>query len=291
MSTIDRGRLLVTGATGFVGRWLSRMAEASGWEVYGLSRSAVGLHRHYCADIRDKMDVEEVVAAVCPNVVVHLAGISHPLDAEANPVTTIDTNVGGTRNLLDALQPSQRFVYASTAHVYGAPMGMPIDESHPCVPRGVYATSKKMAEELVKRHTDHVILRCFHLIGPGQQSNTVLSDWIQQALNADVVQVGDISIERDFLDVRDAVSAILLLASSKSPVRLANLCSGRSWRLEELLRKAGIENYVVDSGRCRPTEVRVLRGDNSRLRQEGWEAKIGMDQTLDDLRASLCARP
>jgi len=217
-----------------------------------------------------------------PSVVFHLAAMSDPRLCEADPESCHAVNVEGTRMLAQAADCT--LVVVSTVHVYGAPMWLPVTEHHPLVPKGVYARSKAQAEQVA---SGAIIARIFNLTGPGQGAQFAPADWARQSWDEGPIDCGNLDVERDYLDVRDAADGLLALAREGQPGQAYNLCSGRAvamrWILEQL---APGREVRVDPARERP-EVPVLLGSNDKARGLGWEPRIPLEQSLADLRASV----
>jgi len=181
-------RLLLTGARGFTGRYLTQAAQAAGHEVVPL-----------VANLTDAAAVADEVAAVRPEVVAHLAAISFVAHADATAFYAVNT-VGST-NLLAALaqlpQPPQRVLLASSANVYGNCPVSPITEAQPPAPVNHYAMSKLAMETLARTWMDRlpiVITRPFNYTGPGQAEQFVIPKLITHfARRAPLVELGNLS--------------------------------------------------------------------------------------------------
>jgi len=276
-------RLLVTGATGFVGRWVCRMALADNWRVYGLTRSPENLLPKIMplhGSLLSAQSLERAVEKAAPHAVIHLAGITHPQSAELDVQHTQQINVHGTAQLVKLLSPTTRFVFASSVHVYGIPEVLPITEQHPCNPVGGYALSKRNAERLLEGRKNTCRARCFHLTGPGQSRTYVLSDWFHQYRETGRVYAGNIQVIRDFLDVRDAARAYVMLAGREILEPVVNLCAGKGWSLRHLLKQMQIQDVIIDPRRQRAIDAPAIIGDNKRLQQMGWAPTISITDSL-----------
>jgi GDP-4-dehydro-6-deoxy-D-mannose reductase len=305
-------RLLVTGADGFVGRWLVRAARAEGHQVVaamipgaavpgewqeGLTEPVQVLR----ADLRDQGDVARLAAA-SPEAVIHLAAIASGAAARVDPAGAMQVNALGTRWLVEALASAgrqPRLLFASTAEVYGAGHDRPISEDAPANPVSPYAASKAAAEDLLRdRGAQHripvMIARAFPHTGPGQGTAFVLpalTARLKQAkrTGASAVRTGNLAAVRDFLDVRDVVRAYLLLLVSGRPGEIYNVASGVGHRIADcftdLARRVGVAARAVeDAALLRPGDIPVLIGDATKLRQAtGWSPQIPFERTLQDL--------
>ena len=218
------------------------------------------------------------------------------VSADRAPQAVRAVNVEGTAHVLSAvarLAPGARVVVVSTCHVYGPPQTPRVAEDHPLRPVGVYATSKRDAEALTAASAvDWVVVRPFHLVGPGQPDTHAASDWAHQgAAGAGTIRCGDLSLVRDFLDVRDAVAGLLRLAESAPTRTCWNLCRGEGWALADVLAAVapGAEPQQ-DPARLRGHDVPRLVGDPSRLEALGWLPEIPIRESLAALRAEWDTR-
>jgi GDP-4-dehydro-6-deoxy-D-mannose reductase len=278
-------RVLLTGGTGFVGRHLQQQFDAS-TVVFSPTSAEM--------DVREPESVKKAFRGFLPNLCIHLAAQSSQRRAFQQPVQTQMLNLQGTANVLEAAGPDCRVVLFSSCHVYGEPASLPIVESHPSNGTGVYAQSKIAAEHhaMGRLDRDWTLVRLFNLTGPGQSSHFAASDWAHQwAEGLKKIQTGDLSLLRDYLDVRDACVGIRTLAERAVSRQITNICSGESVALEDVFKWAAPgATGVSDSHRIRPNEPQEIRGCSKRLRALGWQPKIPLDQSLADLRALINAQ-
>ena len=296
-SEVDfRGRrILLTGATGFVGKHVLASPKFAGADFV----TTQGV------DIRDRSSLEARVAAAKPDYVLHLAAQSFVPRSFQNPAETIEINVLGTLNLLQALDKvgfSGRLLYVSSGDVYGAvsDQELPIGEAHIPAPRNPYAVSKVSAEQLCLQWQrssgmDVLIARPFNHVGPGQDPAFVIPALASQVITIAkglmpaVISAGDIDVTRDFTDVRDVVSGYSSILTSGVSGSIYLLCSGveRSVRevLEQLLMMRGIDAKVVqDPSKFRRAEQRRMVADNELVtRDTGWLPRIDWEVTLQDI--------
>jgi GDP-4-dehydro-6-deoxy-D-mannose reductase len=289
--------VLVTGAGGFIGRWLTTAIERSGYQVIGVDREN--------ANILDALAISNIVRDAAPSVAIHLAAQSSVSRSFDSPMETFETNVIGTVSLLEAIRryaPHARTIIASSAEVYGRvdPQMVPIDESAPLRPVSPYAASKASAEMIALHYhqafkLDIQVVRSFNTIGPMQPTSFALPTFASQLARIakgkaePVLRVGNLAAERDFLDVRDAVRAYIALAAKGATGKVFNICSGTGISigraLEMLIDISGLSVTVrVSSERMRPVDVPILVGCSDRLRfATGWTPEIELRSTLADL--------
>jgi GDP-4-dehydro-6-deoxy-D-mannose reductase len=280
-------RTLVTGADGFVGRHAVAHLEAAGVETIS-----------FAGDVRDAGTCRAQVRNARPDAILHLAAIASVADAWRQPDAVTDVNVGGTRNLLDAVAdaaPGARFLLVSSGEVYGAvpESQQPIDEDTAARPPSPYAVSKLEAEAVARdADLDTVIARPFPHIGPGQDTRFAIASFASQIAAIErgaepVLRVGNLDARRDICDVRDVVAAYLALLTGGS-AGTYNVCSGRAVRigdvLASLLELAERDVEVLpDPERLRPADIPLLLGSPARIERElGWRAALPLEQTLRD---------
>jgi GDP-4-dehydro-6-deoxy-D-mannose reductase len=290
-------KVLVTGATGFVGRHLVAHLTAQGDEVVATDRTSGG------PDITNAQAVTQYVLHNEPEVVYHLAGQSDVHRSWGNPIESYRANVEGAANVLAAAHAAgvRRVVAVLSADAYGRvdPDDLPIDEQTPFRPLSPYAASKAAAEYVcVQAHlgsgVDVVRARPFTHIGPGQSPRFVAAALASRIAEAertgnDTITVGRLDTRRDFTDVRDIVKAYRLLALHGESGEAYNVCCEVDVSIEHIAHLlVDMAKYpmklVDDPALQRPADVPVLRGDASRLRAATrWVPAISLEQTLHDM--------
>jgi len=249
----------------------------------------------YEGDVLDADVLHEAVGGA--DAVVHLAAESSVAASWEDALRSWRVNVDGTVNVLVALrarQPQARFLLASTCEVYGNASRIPTPEDERLAPVSPYAASKAAAELACGVSSlDVVIARATNHEGPGRDDRFAVGSWTRQiarleAEGGGTLLVGDLSAERDLLDVRDICRAYRLLLDRSVPAGTYNIASGETVtmaRVVELL--VGLARVPVsverDESRVRPSEIPRLAGDPSRLRAAtGWSPEIPLERTLAD---------
>jgi GDP-4-dehydro-6-deoxy-D-mannose reductase len=308
-------RVLVTGANGFVGRYLCAALAERGHTVVAAGRLHEGPDV-LPLDLQDALNVRGVIDVARPDAVAHLAAQAFVPAAIADPWYTHDVNAGGTLRLLEAIRAAHaaggsdpRVLIAGSADVYGPhPLAAyPLPEATTLIATNAYAASKIAAEAYAVAmaasyglHT--VVTRAFNHIGPGQDQRFAVASFALQlaeiaAGGNPLLLVGNLNAERDFLDVRDVVAAyIFLLEGAGADGEVYNVASGRTVTMKEILRqlvmiaRVGVE-IRDDPDRLRPSDVPHLSGDAAKLRAvTGWEPRVPLAASLRDIYADARER-
>lgn len=310
-------RLLITGITGFVGSHMAEYALAQGAEIFGSARwrsrtENIDHLRERISliecDLRDVASVRRLIEAATPTHVIHLAAQSFVGTSWHMPGETLTTNINAQLNLLEvmrSLKLSPRFLAIGTSEEYGLvyPDELPIRETNPLRPLSPYAVSKvaqdMMGYQYFKSYGMPIIrTRAFNHEGPRRGEVFVTSNFAKQVaeieagLRAPIISVGDLKPTRDYSDVRDIVRGYWALLDRGEPGDVYNLCSGRPWAIQQVLDFLLAESQSksisveIDPARLRPSDVMVLDGDPSKIRNAtGWAVEIPFEQTLRDLLA------
>jgi len=297
-------RVLITGVSGFVGSALARGLSAAGAEVCGtyIGAPPIGLDGEAVeADLSDDSRLARLVESYDPSVVVHLAGLSHVGESWKRIADYFKVNFLGSENVFRAAA-GRHILFASSAEVYGSvpPEEQPIAEEHPLAPATPYALTKAAAERLAQA-AGAIVVRCFNLIGRGQDPSFALPSFAQQLAQIKLghgpprLEVGNLDARRDFLHIDDAVRGYALLIERGQPGASYNLGSGTALSIRDaldgLMRVAGVDaEVVVDPGRYRPAEVESLSADTSRLAALGWRAEKNLEQALADIWSEAIER-
>jgi len=300
-------RALVTGASGFIGRHLVEALVRKGWEVVALSRRRAecgetpeAVHcRYVYGDILDSDFGQMAFWSDRLDAIFNLAGVN----AFADPFNLYRVNVLGAVRLLEAVRvlnrPQIRVVQVGSSAEYGASAIDPIREDSALVPVTDYGISKLCAELIglrVFRDTGQQVLfaRPFNVVGPGQRGSLLQATIVEQLVAIEngssrpVVQVGDVSAFRDFIDVRDVTAGLMAIAEFGLPGEAYNVCSGQAlpvhFLVDFLIGLTGrpIEIASTGIGSCR-SNVSYQRGCRQKLKQvANWEPSISMENSLKD---------
>jgi GDP-4-dehydro-6-deoxy-D-mannose reductase len=302
-------RILITGSAGFVGRVLVAKLAGRGYEVWGADRESppgfVG-ERELAVDLTDEASVGGMLEQARPDGIIHLAAQSSVKRSFEEPVKTILNNTLPILYLLDRLKgrpASCRLLVVGSADEYGpvaSPDALPLREDDAVNPASPYAMAKSIQNVYCRGYAalyglDAVMTRSFNHTGPGQRDDFVLSSFARQIAEIKLgrreplIVVGNLEARRDFLDVADVCEAYTALLQKGKRGETYNVCSGRSYRIRDLLddlcEAGGVEVEIeVDPKRLRPTDTPELRGDPAKIRADtGWEPRIPIGETLRSL--------
>jgi len=302
-------RCLITGCGGFIGSYLAELLLEKGLTVYGTAHRGTGNVAHlknrlnvFTCDITDRSRLESVVAETTPDYIFHLAAQTLIIPSWQDPERTLKVNILGTLYLLESVRkagidPVIEITGSSAEYGSTPAEDIPIKEGQPLSPTTPYGVSKS-AEDMLsyvyfKRYGMRIIrIRPFHIIGP-KKTRDACSDFARgiaeiEAGRKDVLKVGNLSPVRDFVDVRDAVRAMWLLAEKGTPGEVYNVCSGKGYKIKDILDKllslsGNKVNVRAEPGAMRPSDEPVLTGDHSRLAELGWKPCYTIDKTLSDI--------
>jgi len=286
-----RGSVLLTGADGFTGDYARAELEAAGYTVIGAVMGAPRNAAEVSLDITSLADCTQVVQNIRPDYVMHLAGISFVAHANASDFYLV--NVIGTTNLLQALVDAdvhpKRVLIASSANVYGNAAGI-LSESQPAAPVNHYAVSKLAMEHMAHTWFDRlpiVITRPFNYTGIGQSQQFLVPKIVDHFVRrADVIELGNLDVERDFSDVRFVARAYRGLLEHDCAGQTVNICSGRPYTLRLILQMMQtISGYNIEvrinPAFVRASEVTTLVGSPTKLHSIlGQMTEFPLEETL-----------
>jgi len=302
-------RVLITGGSGFIGRYLAQEARERGHDVVATYLAGAELEtrpppptgvRWEQLDVRDRVDVDRLVETVRPDAVFHLAAQAYAAKAWQAPAETFDTNVAGTIHLYEALRrsPAREGVFlASSAAAYGTTERLPTTEEAPLRPVNPYGVSKACQDMLSWQYSTNFGMRIvrgrlFITTGPGKTGDA-LNDFAQRVARLErarapgKLRVGNLDVRRDISDVRDVVRAIWTVFERGEPKQPINIGAGESFSIREvaelLVRAADVPIELErDPELLRPTDEPDIRSDISRLRALGYSPTIPIDRTAKD---------
>ncbi len=301
-------KIFITGINGFVGKHLLEQYKED--KIIGLVKDGTGegfgknvdIVR---GDILDSAKIEEIIVDKKPDIIFHLAALTSPSESLKNPFETINNNIDGQLNILEAIRKNElfntRLLVVSSAEIYGSvdDKYLPISEDTPLMPTTPYAVSKITQDFLGYQYykaygIKSVRVRPFNHIGPGQAPVFVVSAFAKQIAMIErgqqdkIIKVGNLAPRKDFTDVRDVVKAYKLLMEKGEFGEVYNIGSGVSYAISEILEMLlSFSNEKIevqaDESLMRKSEQKELRCDFSKIKNDvGWEPSISIEKSLRD---------
>ena len=302
-------KALVVGGGGFVGPYLVRhLKDELGYEVTVTKTEKETLAMDGAVvknlDILDKNQISELLNEEKPDYLFHLAAQSSVAYSWKNPTLTVDVNIKGCVNLLEAVKDADekpRVLLIGSGEEYGhiKKDECPIIEDNVLRPGNIYAATKSCQNMLGKIYSDAygldiMMVRAFNHIGPNQTPVFVVADFCKQVADIEkgkqepVIYVGNLSAKRDFTDVWDVVKAYALLVKGGKRGETYNVGRGHAVAIEDILKEIvsmsdkDIE-VKVDEKKLRPVDVPIIEPDIEKIKKEvGWEPVIELRQTLEE---------
>lgn len=300
---------LIIGGAGFVGAHLIQyLKESLGQEVTVTKMpheqiKAEGI-KILDLDILEKESIVKLLRDVMPDYIYHLAAQSSVSVSWKNPQLTIDVNIKGSVNVLEALREVEkkpRVLLIGSGEEYGhvLPNEMPIKEENVLRPGNIYAATKACQNLIGKIYAEAydipvMMVRAFNHIGPNQAPLFVVADFCKQVAEIEagkrdaVLKVGNLSAKRDFTDVRDVVRLYGMLMERGKSGEIYNVGSGHAIEIAEILQmilsKTKKEIKVEkDESKFRPVDVPIIEADVSKVyAATGWKPQIALEQTIQE---------
>lgn len=302
-------KALIIGAAGFVGNYLiDHIQKSCAWSIV-VTKIPQEEIRHQGIEIRDLniLDKEAVVTLLKetrPDYIFHLAAQSSVAVSWKNPGLTVDVNVKGSLNVLDAVREldyKPRVLLIGSGEEYGhvRQEEIPITEDNVLRPGNIYAATKACQNMLGKIYSQAygmnvMMVRAFNHVGPNQAPMFVVADFCKQVaeiecgLKEPVMKVGNLSAKRDFSDVRDVVRAYVMLIENGCAGETYNVGSGKAVAIQEILDmilklSSTAITVEVDPARMRPVDVPIIEADIEKLEEcTGWKREIPLERTIEE---------
>lgn len=300
--------VMITGAGGFIGGYLSELGVDSGHSVLGIDTKEPDTERFRGAfelcDVRDTVRVSRMIASFQPEQIFHLAAQSYPTVSMIHPLDTMQINAGGTINVFEGVRAAgirPVVVVACSSAEYGnvAAEDLPVREEHPLQPLHPYGVSKVAQDLLAAQYFANygiptVRIRIFNTTGPGKQDD-ICSDFTKRAVEIDLelrkapMIVGNLTTRRAIVDVRDMVRGLAMAAERGAPGEVYNVGGTRIYSGEDLVQAIRPHISVPfslkqDPALMRTCDERVIAGDTTKFQRCcGWRPEIGISQTIGDM--------
>ncbi len=296
--------VMITGAGGFIGGYLGRLAKSTNAAVLGVDVKKPDTDTFQgdfeICDVRNADHLAALIKQFQPDRIFHLAAQSFPTVSMLKPAETMEINAGGTINVFEAVRsmtsPATVVVACSSAE-YGVvePHNLPVKEDHPLVPLHPYGVSKVAQDLLTSQYFANyripcVRIRIFNTTGPGKRDD-VCSDFTKRAVELEmglrgVMMVGSLTTRRAIIDVRDMARGLWMGAEKGAPGDVYNVGSNAIYSGQELIEmiRGHIRvplNLEQDPSLMRTCDERVIAGETAKFQQQtGWRPEISLPQTV-----------
>lgn len=298
---------LIIGGAGFVGAYLMRyLRDDLKQDVYVTKMPNEQITEPnitvYDLNILEKDKIVALLKDIRPDYIFHLAAQSSVGVSWKNPGLTVDVNVKGAVNVLDAIHEAAqnaRILLIGSGEEYGHVREgeVPITEENILRPGNIYAATKACQNMLGSIYAeaynmDVMMVRAFNHIGPNQAPLFVVADFCKQVAEIEagkrepVMWVGNLSAKRDFTDVRDVVRAYGLLVQKGNRGETYNIGSGHAIAIEDILqmilRNSSKEIEIkVDKAKLRPVDVPIIEADISKVQRcTDWKPELDIEKTI-----------
>jgi nucleoside-diphosphate-sugar epimerase len=289
-----KDRILITGATGFLGKHLIKRFKQLDLEVYGMATRADLKNNIIEADLKDLNQLKQAIKRINPDIIYHLGALVNLTRDFQIAKECFETNLVGTLNLLEALREIKikRFIFSSTEEVYGNGK-VPYKENQKCLPPSPYAISKKAAEELCEIYAQDLnfsllILRIGTMYGFTESMPKFIQQTIMKALKNEAIPLNSGVKKRDYIYIRDVVEVLVLSRKSrnKSRCEIMNVGGGKSYSLLELVDMIlkitkSKSNKLIGIMKERDYEPEEWLMDINIARRElGWKPNFSLNEGL-----------
>lgn len=291
-------KVLVTGAMGFIGsklikKFIENGYAVDGWDIVSGNRSGVAVHR---VDMCDEPCVIKNLKICNPDIIVHCAGSADVGKSVQYPEMDYSGNVTVTHNMLFALhklhKENMRFVFLSSAGVYGNPASLPITEDMQVNPLSPYALHKVMCEEMCRYFArnykmDVKIARIFSAYGKGLRKQIFWDMFIKAKTSGKLQMFGTGNESRDYIHVDDVIEALYILATTKSNEVIFNVANGEEITIRQatewFAEYAGVsEDKIEFNGVVREGDPINWKADISKIKVLGYKKTVDMKGALKE---------
>ena len=310
-------KLLITGFAGFVStHFLNLINELEpGSEILGIDKTIPDIDyslysklkiQYKDIDLLDRPTINDVLTSFRPEYILHLASISSVAQSWHTPLDSFVNNTNIFLNLVEHIRVNNiscRILSIGSSEEFGevTESELPLTEEHPLKPLSPYAVARVSQEMLSKIYADGfnediVMTRSFNNIGPGQKDVFVIFSFAKKLVllknsksSDNTIVTGNLSIVRDFVDVRDVVRAYYLLLRNGRKGEIYNICSGKGSVLKDIILKMsellGLQIKIdVDPNLIRPNENKKVIGSYRKINEElGWKPEITLEKSLSDI--------
>ncbi len=303
--------VMVIGCESFVGQYLVDYLNSQSYNVISLESNEIIIpkdkwqEQHDCSDNMGLKKISDAINEHRPNWIFSLPAQFSVKSASNDPVATVDLNINSMLYLLDVVKQldyKPNVLIVGSADEYGfVPYNkMPIKETEPTNPENIFAATKVCQEMLAQIYhraykLNVIIARVFNVIGPGQSDDFAIADFTKQValMQQDkidkVLHVGNLNVERDFIDVRDMVKALVALIQKGKFGEVYNVGTGSAIALKKIIEviknATDVEfNIAIDQSKLRHLDIAKLEADVSKIYKDtAWKSEIEIEETINDM--------
>ncbi|MFH1254460.1 MAG: GDP-mannose 4,6-dehydratase [bacterium] len=304
-------KYLILGSNGFVAQhYINYLKNKKNIEIVGLdvndqkNKNNLKNFTFIRSSLVDRKNLKKVIIKTNPDYIIHLAAHSSVAFSWEYPYESFTNNTYCFLNLLEELrilQSKAKVLLVGSSEEYGQVKlkDIPLKETTPLNPLNPYAISRAAQEQLAKIYAkaygvNVICTRSFNHIGPNQPNHFVVSSFIKQAVEIKLglrknLTCGNIDIIRDFIDVRDVITAYDLLIEFGEPGNVYNICSGKGYALKEiidLIKKIIAIDFdvIIDNYLIRPIDNPIIIGSNKKLiKTTGFKLNYSMQESIKDM--------
>jgi len=308
---MNNRKILITGASGFVGQHMLNFLADKKATILGIDKEresgSIGKqsklnYEFRSLDLLDFIRLKDNIRSFMPDIIMHFASLSNVAESWEKPDFAYTNNTNIFLNLVEAVRQLEldcKILSVGSSEEYGKveKRELPLTEESPLNPISPYAVARTSQEMLSKVYVDGFgmkiyLTRSFNHVGPGQSPKFFIPSMVKQVLDAqenDEIQTGDLTIIRDFVDVRDVVRAYWMILENGEPGSVYNICSGEGRVLRDvvlkIIERSGKQIKIIKNpDRVRPADNQAIIGSYDKIYNElGWKPQIHFDQSLQDV--------
>jgi len=277
-------KILVTGASGFIGQSLIANLQQKNYQVLTFDSKDGDISTF---NLSQKYTSEKIYH------IFHLASKTFVPDSWQNPLEFYETSILGTGQVLELCRHKNIPLTFVSAYLYGQPEKLPISEDDKVKSNNPYAHSKYLAEELCRFYSEYydvkiTIARPFNIYGKNQKDIFLIPYIIKQVLNDDVIKVKDLYPKRDYIYLEDLITGLIKTLNNKKHFSIYNFGSGEELSVQEIIdiiqKVAGTNKEVISEKQVRQNEIMSVMADISKVKKElKWEPKYSFEQGLQEI--------
>lgn len=292
-------KIIITGGSGFIGSNIANnLKKKYDVTIFDIVEPKDNDLKFVKGSINDPDIVNDAIKN--HDVVIHLAASLGVINTEENPVSTLDTNIIGTRNVLESckINKIKKIIFSSSSEIYGEPIKTPIEEKDRPIPITMYGVSKLASEEYIKSYSkifgfNYTVFRLFNVYGDQQQTAWVVPEFVSRAINdEDIIIHGDGTQIRAFCHISDVVKAfefglkngngeIINIGNNSDPISIKDLAS-KIIRIANSKSKIKFIPFKQSKRNRNEIIVRIPSTDKAK-KILGFKANVSLDTGLKNI--------